>query len=135
MTKRLAPTGVGKSASRGGGPSKARAMTENTHFNVDNGTYQAAMTADVFGWCGDGLHWTWQRCGRYTYQKVLVHSTNSDHLVPSAPSPTSKASLRIAAHYAPGRLRNTRAIPPEDDGQPVTNRRDGQEMNAPTNGM
>jgi len=29
--------------------------------------------------------WTWQRCGRYKCQKVLVHTTNPDHLVPSTP--------------------------------------------------
>jgi hypothetical protein len=22
------------------------------------------------------VHWTWQRCGRYEYRKVLMHSTN-----------------------------------------------------------
>ena len=27
---------------------------------------------------GKGWTWTWQRCGRYKYQKVLVHSTNAD---------------------------------------------------------
>jgi hypothetical protein len=34
--------------------------------------------------------WTWmsQRCGRYKYQKLLVHTTNPDHLVPSTPSLT-----------------------------------------------
>jgi hypothetical protein len=29
-----------------------------------------------------GWTWTSQRCGRYKYQKVLVHMTNPDHLVP-----------------------------------------------------
>jgi hypothetical protein len=37
---------------------------------------------------GKGWTWTWQRCGRYKYQKVLVHTTNPDHLVPSTPSLT-----------------------------------------------
>jgi hypothetical protein len=64
MTKRLAPSGAGKSASLRGGPSTARAMTENTHSNDDNGANQVAMTDDLFGWPGDGLHWAWQRCGR-----------------------------------------------------------------------
>ena len=36
----------------------------------------------------EGWTWTWQRCGRYKYQKVLVHTTNPDHLVPSTPSLT-----------------------------------------------
>jgi hypothetical protein len=35
-----------------------------------------------------GWRWTWQRCRRYKYQKVLVHTTNRDHLVPSTPSLT-----------------------------------------------
>ena len=104
MTKRPAPTGAGKSASRGGGPSTARAMTENAHSNDDNGANQAAMTDDLFGWPSDGLHWTWQRCGRYKYQKVLVHSTNPDHLVPSA-ARGSGGFLRVAARYAAGRKR------------------------------
>jgi hypothetical protein len=33
---------------------------------------------------GKGWTWTWQRCCRYKYQRVLMHSTNPDHLVPSA---------------------------------------------------
>ena len=61
-------------------------MTENSNSNDDNGAGQIAMTDDLFGWPGDGVHWTWQRCGRYEYRKVLMHSTNPDHLVPSAPS-------------------------------------------------
>jgi hypothetical protein len=32
-----------------------------------------------------------------------LHSTNPDHLVPSAPSPTNLPPLRIAARYAAGR--------------------------------
>ena len=59
-------------------------MTENSNSNDDNGAGQIAMTDDLFGWPGDGVHWTWQRCGRYEYRKVLMHSTNPDHLVPSA---------------------------------------------------
>lgn len=77
-------------------------MTENTNSNDDNGAGQAAMTDDLFGWPGDGLHWAWQRCGRYKYQTVLVHSTNPDHLVPSA-AHGSGGFLRVAARYAAGR--------------------------------
>ena len=57
-------------------------MTEKSNSNDDNGAGQTAMTDDLFGWPGDGVHWAWQRCGRYKYQKVLVHSTNPDQLVP-----------------------------------------------------
>jgi hypothetical protein len=64
-------------------------MTENAHFNDDNGAGQAALTDALFGWPGDGLHSTWQPSGRYKYQRVLVHSTNLDHLAPSTPSPTN----------------------------------------------
>jgi hypothetical protein len=83
-------------------------MTETTHSNDDNGANRVAWTDDLFGWPGDGLHWTWQRCGRYDYQKVLVHTTNPDHLVPSAPSPRNVPPLRIAARYATGRPRAPR---------------------------
>jgi hypothetical protein len=38
--------------------------------------------------------WTRQRCGRYDYQKVLVHTTNPDHLVPSTPSLTDIPPFR-----------------------------------------
>jgi hypothetical protein len=47
-------------------------MTENSNSNEDNGAGQIAMTDDLFGWPGDGVHWTWQRCGRYEYRKVLL---------------------------------------------------------------
>jgi hypothetical protein len=50
-------------------------MTENSNSNDDNGAGQIAMTDDLFGWPRDGVHWTWQRCGRDEYRKVLMHST------------------------------------------------------------
>jgi hypothetical protein len=78
-------------------------MTENSNSNDDNGAGQIAMTDDLFGWPGDGVHWTWQRCGRYEYRKVRVHSTNPDHLVPRAASPTNVPPLQIADRYAAGR--------------------------------
>jgi hypothetical protein len=34
-------------------------MTENSNSNADNGAGQIAMTADLFGWPGDGVHWAW----------------------------------------------------------------------------
>jgi hypothetical protein len=52
-----------------------------------------------------GWTWTRQRCGRYDYQKVLVHTTNPDHLVPSTPSLTDIPPLRAADGYADGRPR------------------------------
>ena len=79
-------------------------MTENSNSNDDNGADQIAMTDDLFGLPGDGLHWTWQRCGRYEYRKVLMHSTNPDHLVPSA-ARGSCGFLRVAARYAAGSKR------------------------------
>ena len=79
-------------------------MTENSNSNDDNGADQIAMTDDLFGLPGDGLHWTWQRCGRYEYRKVLMHSTNPDHLVPSV-ALGSGGFLRVAARYAAGRKR------------------------------
>jgi hypothetical protein len=79
-------------------------MTENSNSNDDNCGGQIAMTDDLFGWPGDGVHWTWQRCGRYEYRKVLVHSTNPDHLVPNV-ARGSGGVLRVAAWYAAGRKR------------------------------
>ncbi len=55
---------------------------------------------------GDGWTWTSQRCGRYKYQKLLVHTTNPDHLVPSA-ARGSGGFLRVAALYAAGRKRRS----------------------------
>src|SRR3954462_8168595 len=89
-----------------GGPSKGRPMTENSKSNDDNGAGQIAMTDDLFGWPGDGLHWAWQRCGGYEYRKVLMHSTNPDHLVPSA-ARGSGGFLRVTARYAAGRKRSS----------------------------
>lgn len=55
----------------------------------------------------NGPRWAWtvQRCGRYEYRKCLVHTTNPDHLVASAPSPTNVPPMRIAPLYAAGRPR------------------------------
>ena len=79
-------------------------MTENSNSKDDNGVGRIAMTDDLFGWPGDGVHWTWQRCGRYEYRKVLMHSTNPDHLVPSV-ALGSGGFLRVAARFAAGRKR------------------------------
>jgi hypothetical protein len=79
-------------------------MTENSNSNADNGAGQIATTDDLFGLPGDGVHWAGQRCGRYEYRKVLMHSTNPDHLVPSA-AHGSGGFLRVAARYAAGRKR------------------------------
>ncbi len=42
-----------------------------------------------------GWTWTWQRCGRYKYQKLLVHTTNPDHLAASTPSLTDIPPLQV----------------------------------------
>jgi hypothetical protein len=49
-----------------------------------------------------GWTWTWQRCGRYVYRRVLVYTTNPDHLVPSA-ARVSGRFVRVAAPYGAGR--------------------------------
>jgi hypothetical protein len=46
-----------------------------------------------------GWTWTSQRCGRYKYQKVLVHTTNPDHLVPSTPSLRDVPPFQVARRY------------------------------------
>ena len=48
---------------------------------------------------GKGWSWTSQRCGRYKYRKVLVHTTNPDHLVPRTPSLTDVPPLQVAPRY------------------------------------
>ena len=79
-------------------------MTEKSNSNDDNDAGQTAMTDDLFGWPGDGVHWAWQRCGRYAYRKCLGHTTNPDHRVPGA-ARGSGGFLRVAARYAAGRKR------------------------------
>jgi hypothetical protein len=86
-------------------------MTENSNSNDDNGAGQIAMTDDLFGWPGDGAHWAWQRCGRYEYRKVLMHSTNPDHLVPRSPSPTDVAPLELAPRYRKGNAFKANRVP------------------------
>ena len=45
--------------------------------------------------------WTWmsQRCGRYKYQKVLIHTTNPDHVIPSGLSLTGIPPLQVTPRY------------------------------------
>jgi hypothetical protein len=105
MTKRPTPSGAGKSAAFAEARVRDGTMTENSNSNDDTGAGQIAMTDDLFGLPGDGVHWTWQRCGRYEYRKVLMHSTNPDHLVPSTTSLTDIPPLRAADGYAGGRPR------------------------------
>ena len=52
-----------------------------------------------------GEHWGYQRCGRYAYWRVLMHSTNPDQLVPSTPSPTDTPTFDIARRYRKRYLR------------------------------
>src|SRR5436305_241458 len=75
---------------------------------------QGDSTRTVSGNAGTG-HFTWtktadqilerlnsylQRIPGAGHSKVLVHSSNLDHLMPSAPSPTNVRALRVAARYA-----------------------------------
>ena len=45
--------------------------------------------------------WTWMsaRCGRHKYQKVLVHTTNPDYMLPSAPSLTDIPPFQLTPRY------------------------------------
>jgi hypothetical protein len=54
---------------------------------------------------GKGWVSGFMRSGRYAYRKVLVHSTNPDHLIPSVGTPSKLPPLRTAARYASGRPR------------------------------
>lgn len=70
---------------------------------------QAELAKELGFWpaTAKGWTWTWQRCSRYDYRKRLAHSTNPDHLDPSAPSPAGVPSLQVTARYAAGRPRPT----------------------------
>jgi hypothetical protein len=52
-------------------------------------------------WPATANAWTWtsQRCGRYKYQKLLVHTTNPDHLAASTPSLTDVPPLQVTSRY------------------------------------
>jgi hypothetical protein len=54
---------------------------------------------------GKGWEIVFMRSGRYAYQKVLVHSINPDHLIPSPVTPSMYPPPRVAARYAAGRPR------------------------------
>jgi hypothetical protein len=45
------------------------------------------------------------RSGRYTYRKVVVHTTNPDHLISSAGAPSNSPPLQVALRYREGRCR------------------------------
>jgi hypothetical protein len=99
MTKRLTPTGAGKSASLAeAGNDGVVPVTQISKAELSKELGFLPATAE--GWT-----WTWQRCGRHDYQRCPTHSTNPDHLVPRMPSPTNVLPLQVAARYAAGRLR------------------------------
>lgn len=79
-------------------------MTELAHAEL-------AEELDMLPGGAKGWSWTWQRCGRYEYRKCLTRSTNLDHLVPSAPSPTDAPALRISNRYLAGRPSARRPAP------------------------
>jgi hypothetical protein len=45
------------------------------------------------------MMWIWQRCSRYKYQKVLIHTTNPDHVTPSGLSLTDIPPLQVTPRY------------------------------------
>ncbi len=46
---------------------------------------------------GNGWVSCWMRSGRYTYRKVVVHTTNPDHLIPSTGQRRQEGRRQIAA--------------------------------------
>lgn len=78
---------------------------------------QAALAKHLGLWPAKAKGWSWalQRSDRYTYRKVLTHTTNPDHLVPRGLSRTDMPPLRIADRYEAGRPRTSR------HGQPKGN--------------
>ena len=76
----------------------------------------------------EGWTWTWQRCGRYKYQKVLVHTTNPDHLVPSTPSLTDIPPLQSHATGlpSPGRTPNCASGTASREGRRPSGRQRGR---------
>jgi hypothetical protein len=86
MTKRLAPTGVDKSASR-----VEAHLFKETAMALHRPAARRALTP---GWVR-----TAQRTGRNTYQTVMAHVTNPDHYEASRVAPGSP-SLKLAPRYA-----------------------------------
>jgi hypothetical protein len=54
---------------------------------------------------GKGWVSCWMQSGRYTYRKVVVHTTNPDHLIPSAGTHSDRPPLQVALRYREGRCR------------------------------
>ena len=69
-----------------GGPSKGRAITENSNSNDDNGAGQIAMTDDLFGLPGDGVH-----CDSGTRQPTIGGLRTQEQAAAAAISPTIPA--------------------------------------------
>jgi hypothetical protein len=46
-----------------------------------------------------GWVWSVQRIGRYTYKRVLAHTTKPNHLGPTAPPPRDIPTLEVAPWY------------------------------------
>jgi hypothetical protein len=42
------------------------------------------------------------RSARYTYRKVVVHTTNPNHLIPSTGTPSDRPPLQLALRYRKG---------------------------------
>jgi hypothetical protein len=52
-------------------------MTENSNSNDDNGAGQIAMTDDLFGWPGDGVHCALNRLHMPDGAKVSLRGHSS----------------------------------------------------------
>jgi hypothetical protein len=63
------------------------------------------MEALAMAHLGNGWVSCWMRSGRYTYRKVVVHTTNPNHLIPSTGTPSDRPPLRVALRYREGRCR------------------------------
>jgi hypothetical protein len=63
------------------------------------------MEALAMAHLGKGWVSCWMRSGRYIYRKVVVHTTNPDHLIPSAGTPSDRPPLQVALRYREGRCR------------------------------
>ena len=65
------------------GSSRAAASPANS---LDSQPMEVVAMAHL----GKGWVSCWMRSGRYTYRKVVVHTTNPDHLIPSTGRPSDR---------------------------------------------
>jgi len=60
---------------------------------------------------GNGWVSCWMRSGRYTYRRVVVHTTNPDHLTPSTGKRSDRPPLHVASPLPGREVQVANAVP------------------------